>query len=659
MPIPAEKLLAHKPNAKDTLSIAVLMLAALALTWFSYQPGIGMEDNFLQDTPPNLSALTEFNTAPSWAAALEFTTSGESGTLGRPISMASFLLEASEWPDNAGRFRASNLLLHLINGLLLLAVMLRLAPYLGSHGRWVAVLTTVLWLIHPIHTTTTLYVVQRMVLLSALFMLAGTWIYLIGRAQIERGRVNKGAMVMTSGLVLGVSFGVFAKENAILLPAMLLGLELSLLPKHTFARYRRLRVFQLFVLTVPLVAIAIYLMFRWPQFLSNYSLRSFSPGERLMTEARILLEYVGTILVPRTGDISVFHDGYAKSNGLLSPPSTLFALIFWLATIAASIRFRRLYPVIVGGIFWFLGSHLLESTILPLELYFQHRNYLGSAGILWILVYVLFSIPVRKKRFVIAAPILILTALFAGQTYISAAPYGSPLQAAIIWPEEQPHSSRARQFAVNVWLQYGNYSNAEKQMEAATKQHPTDAMLWLELAQMQCAQQKDTSTAVRMAISTARTSPLNIGMLVTFDYLREMIKAKRCESLSSTDLLTVLQLLLKNPYYAARRIDNARIWNIRAQFLADQGNFSEAVIAITKAKAFAPKFNVRFSQFTWLISSGQYDSARIIMEKARFEASDPNASNSSKKEYEAIHKLSKRIEQLPGNRYILPSAQRN
>ena len=32
------------------------------------------------------------------------------------------------------------------------------------------------------------------------------------------------------------------------------------------------------------------------------------------------------------------------------------------------------------GIAFFLGGHLLESTVLPLELYYEHRNYLPSFG---------------------------------------------------------------------------------------------------------------------------------------------------------------------------------------------------------------------------------------------------------------------------------------
>jgi hypothetical protein len=36
------------------------------------------------------------------------------------------------------------------------------------------------------------------------------------------------------------------------------------------------------------------------------------------------------------------------------------------------------YPLISFGILFFLLNHLIESTILPLELFFEHRNYLPS-----------------------------------------------------------------------------------------------------------------------------------------------------------------------------------------------------------------------------------------------------------------------------------------
>src|SRR5690606_24599767 len=110
-----------------------------------------------------------------------------SGPGGRPLSMISFLLSAALGGYTPFVFKLGNLLLHLVNGLLVFALFRQMAPRdraLSGFPLTVPLARATLWLLHPLLVSTTLYVVQRMAMLSATFMLLAMLAYLYGRGLI-------------------------------------------------------------------------------------------------------------------------------------------------------------------------------------------------------------------------------------------------------------------------------------------------------------------------------------------------------------------------------------------------------------------------------------------------------------------------------------------
>jgi len=66
-------------------------------------------------------------------------------------------------------------------------------------------------------------------------------------------------------------------------------------------------------------------------------------------------------------------------------------------------------------IFWFLGNHLVEGSIIPLELVFEHRNYLPSMMLILLLVVTAHgAVASRPIRF---GALCLVTALFSFWTY--------------------------------------------------------------------------------------------------------------------------------------------------------------------------------------------------------------------------------------------------
>jgi tetratricopeptide (TPR) repeat protein len=107
--------------------------------------------------------------------------------------------------------------------------------------------------------------------------------------------------------------------------------------------------------------------------------------QRLLTESRVVVRYLFSIVVPNPALLSIEHD-VPLSLSLLEPPSTILSILVIVIAVGLSFYYRKTFPVITFGIIWFFINLTIESTIVPLELMFDHRMYLPSLGIIMAIV---------------------------------------------------------------------------------------------------------------------------------------------------------------------------------------------------------------------------------------------------------------------------------
>src|SRR5690554_4093345 len=164
------------------ISPFIILYLIICISSIVYWPGL--QGNFLFDDFANLKDLGAYGTIDSWEKARNFITNGFSGPTGRPISLASFLLNDNTWPSIAYSFKYTNIMIHLLNGILLcwaILLLLRNYNYKEQQAIWIALIASGIWLLHPYFVSTTLYVVQRMAQLATLFTLIGIIGYLKAR----------------------------------------------------------------------------------------------------------------------------------------------------------------------------------------------------------------------------------------------------------------------------------------------------------------------------------------------------------------------------------------------------------------------------------------------------------------------------------------------
>jgi len=282
------------------------------------------------------------------------------------------------------------------------------ASDITPHAGIVAALIAAGWMLLPINLTGVLYVVQRMESMANLFVLLGLIGYVAGRRRMllsvltvgddatrrDAPSALRGFLLCASSITILTAAGILAKETAVMLPLYALLIEWALFDFRTPAGRRDRRIIGLFLLVLALPMV-LGLAWQLPGILTpeTWATRDFTLGTRLLSEARIVTDYVRWTLLPTPDALSFYHDDFRVSTGLLAPWTTLASMLFLAGLIALMLWLRSRLPLAALGIALFLGCQLLTGTILPLELVYEHRNYFASFGLLLALVPLLAAPP--------------------------------------------------------------------------------------------------------------------------------------------------------------------------------------------------------------------------------------------------------------------------
>ena len=435
----------------------LFMLLTLAVYW------PGLYGGYTFDDYPNIvdnSALRPAHV--DFKSLLAAALSSPSSQFKRPLSSLTFTANWLLTGMDPFWFKLTNVLIHLGNGVLLFWLTRRLLraarPSIEPlHEMWVAALIAGGWLLLPINLTAVLYVVQRMESLGNLFVLAALLGYVRGRMRMQRdGRGFWGAAI---ALAVFTAIGFTAKEDAAMAPFYALLIEWLLFHGRSFTDQRRdHRVDWLFVVVLLLPGV-IGLAWLLPGIMDpvTWATRDFTLSQRLMTEARIVMDYIGWIIVPTPHGLSFYHDDIHISAGLLSPWTTLASMAGIAALIAFALAVRKRLPLLALGIALFFGAQLMTGTVIPLELVFEQRNYFASFAVLLAIVPLLAA---RGAPLPLARGALLgaLFALWIGMTALTSWAWGNPLRLAQQLVLRAPDSPRAQYELGRTYIVMSNYN---------------------------------------------------------------------------------------------------------------------------------------------------------------------------------------------------------
>jgi len=590
----------------------LLPFGTLLSVWVAYDQGVTGE-LFYDD----LSFLGPLASMDSFEAVKLYIADGAGGPLGRRIALLSFLPHADGWPASAIDARRVNVLIHLVNGGLLFAVgylVLRLRASLAARTcYWVAFAAASLWLVMPILASTSLITVQRWTGLSAMFGLMGLGLFVYGYFLQER-RPRQAILLQGAGLGLGTLLAILTKESGALFPIYALVIDRVLLAHLPGPAYvRRIR---RVVLWLGLAAILLYLSPLHLDWFAYSAYRGWSSFERLLTQPVVLWQYLHWTFFPQPTVFGPFHDDVELVRDWLAPTMAIASLM-GLTLLALLLRKRS--PWLLFALMWFFTGHLIESTVIHLELVFEHRNYIAIYGFCLALAATAWQLPDRYARLgpvLFAVYGMMLWAILYGTTSI----WGNSLEAAENWAKRYPASPRAILHLSRVYHQeLGNWSYSLPALDRAADGCPrcTDIRMQAMLYTCGLGDEADTEQRFNRVLQSAKDGRTSVALLDSFYPLQELIADDACRPLTAADIRKLVLTLLDNPAYAAWEYQVHLSFHA-AYFAREAGDPKAAEAHLARAEALRPQvMQIRQMQVHMLMKEGRYEEALSAIGRRR------------------------------------------
>lgn len=299
--------------------------------------------------------------------------------------------------DVAG-YHIVNLLLHIINGFLVYLIIKNTfrtdifsnqAAEIGSNSHDViALLSSLLFVCHPIQTHAVTYITSRFVLLATFFFLLSLFLYISSQISTTDGKRH----ILYAAALVSAAAAMVTKEFTFTLPLVIMLYDLVFLSRSTSERIKTLAPFSLTLFIIPALVFIqqgkLQSLDSTMRVITAADVSQISRSDYLLTQFRVIITYIRLLFFPVNQsidhDVPVYHS-------LVQPPVfasivlllTLISLAVYLCFVSEKARKYPVLRVLAFGILWFFITLSVESSIIPLgELIAEYRVYLPSIGMI-------------------------------------------------------------------------------------------------------------------------------------------------------------------------------------------------------------------------------------------------------------------------------------
>lgn len=362
-----------------------------------------------------------------------------------------------------------NLVIHAASGWLVFLLLQRIFP---GTLRW-PLLGALLFIAHPLQTQAVTYVIQRMTSLSGCFVFLALNLHL--KAQETRHR-----RLMLAGALLCGALAVYCKENAVVLPFLLLLFDDLVRPDLPLRR--RLREILPYCV-VPLLYAVQHLLL---PLLRGSSLADLTaapvtaattPLTYLFTEFQVLWLYLRLLVLP----VRQMLDYDFPLVSTLLDLRSLLALAGLLVLGFLAWQQRRKRPALAFGTAWFFAALAIESSLIPLDPVFEHRLYLPLFGFVVVVIALAAACPRQRLATGVLVAALLLLALLTWQRN---ALWTDPVRFFEDNLAKAPKSARVRVNLAHHYREARRYGEAQQLLEAAIRLDPLYAKSYKALASL-------------------------------------------------------------------------------------------------------------------------------------------------------------------------------
>lgn len=475
----------------------IILSVVFALTAIIYANSL--DGFFTLDDLPNLKNI--FLDELSISNLKYVITQNSSGfhELSRTIPSVSFFFTHLLHGDSVWGFRYHNLLLHLAIGLVCFLFTLKLTRSIKNDTNlFIPALVTALWLLHPLHVSTTLYSVQRIAQFSTFFILLA----LISYITAINSTSNKKKLVFYLVFYpLACVGGLMSKENIAVVCFCIIPIFYTIKNAHVLKIAKTDTLFiWLYGWATTFIILATVCLY--PSKFTNYTNRDFTLIERLYTQVDVILLYGQQIIFPRLSKMGLLLDDIPIISEFSIALFLKLLLILTLIIVCIhAISKGKIYGM---GILFFLG-HTIESTIIPLEIAFEHRNYFPMIGILFTMAALIDMIRSDIYKLTLSFTILVF---FSVLLHLRVGFWSNEHQ----WMQTNfayhPNSLRTNYQYINYLVKYGFYYESLEHVTLAQEKFPNSLQFQVtQLILKECIPPKEDDY---VEIDTKKQNMLNI-----------------------------------------------------------------------------------------------------------------------------------------------------
>jgi hypothetical protein len=339
----------------------------------------------------------------------------------RPFQMATYAADYSVWKLNFRGYHLTNILLHILATLLLYWL-----TSILYEDALIALLASIFFVVHPIHTEAVAYISGRSDSLAGIFMLLSFVFYI--------KRIHAGKIRFYILMILSYIGALLSRETTLILPLLLLAYHYVFKEKIRFKEF-----FSFLIVTFIYIALIIFIL---PS--ENFYTTFF---QRLPGFFVAIASYIRLLILPFR-----LHMGYGIKLFNLTDPKAIAGIIALAFLLFYVLKNKNRKRIAIFSISWFLITLLPISNLYPLNAYMsEHWLYIPSMGFFMILSSSLSRV-YRIKRFHAAGMALII-GLLVFYSYLT-------IKQNEYWRTPVDFYNRTIRYAPDDWRLYVNLGNA-------------------------------------------------------------------------------------------------------------------------------------------------------------------------------------------------------
>ena len=515
--------------------------------------------------------------------------------LDRPVASLSFALNYHFGRFEVAGYHVVNIAIHAINGvlvhLLALFAFRRRSGAQESLAGPMALLAALVFVAHPLQIQSVTYIVQRMNSLATMFYLLALLLYIHGRLQSVHWR----RWACWGGGLVAWTLALGSKEIAAVLPLAILLCEWTFFREPGRPWSRSSLAFGVgSALILCLIALVYIGGNPVERILPIYRLREFTMVERLLTQPRVIIFYLSLWILPIPFRLNLDHT-FSISRSLLEPITTIPCLLALVGLVALAVLLANKHRFTSFCILWLLLHLAIESSVIGLELCFEHRMYLPSVGLALMTSDLLFSGFGRRRSASITLSMLVI-GLLGTATFLRNEDWRDELT---LWSDvatKSPENKRAQLNLGFALAARGREEEAAARFREALRIEPRWAPAHEQLAlSLDRLGQRDASEAhlreaLRLRPDHARTHN-NLGLLLA--------KSGRIQAARAA----FQEALRLDPSYAPAHLHLAIDLELT-------GHRVEAIQHLSEALRLDPRLDVAANNLAWLLATGQDEALR-------------------------------------------------